>query len=135
PAVHHLLSSAIDDPPVDTDRTWADLLGMLDRPPRRHRVATAVFALVLAAAGVALAARAFVRSSSPLGSGSPAQSILFTRSERTAEEPGFPDPRVWSVGVTGSSASPLPQPPGRNEGAVWSPDGTRIAFVGAEGSV
>lgn len=133
-AVRRRLSNAIDDVTIDVEGRLSELLVPGGRPPRRHHAASAIFALIVAVAGLAVVGRAFLHSSSLVGAGSEAQPILFTRWELTPEQPGFPDPRIWSVGVDGTSAHPLPQPPGENESAVWSPDGTRIAFVGREGT-
>jgi Tol biopolymer transport system component len=132
--VQRRLSGAVDDMTIDVERRLSDLRAGRGPTPRRHRVATAVLALIVAVAGLAVVGRAFIRSSSLVGSGSPAHPILFTRWELTPEEPGFPNPRIWSVGVDGTSAGPLPQPAGSNQSAVWSPDDTQIAFVGREGT-
>ena len=132
--VHRHLSNAVDDSRIDVEERLSELLAGGAPPPRRHRVAAAVVALIVAVAGLAVAGRAFLRSSSLVGAGQPAQPILFDRSEPTPEEPGFPEMRIWSVAVDGMSARPLPQPGGQNQAAVWSPDGTRIAFVGREGT-
>jgi Tol biopolymer transport system component len=132
--VRRHLSGAVDDVTIDVEGRLSDLHGGLPPSPRRRRVATAVFALIVAVAGLAVVGRAFLRSSSLVGGGARAESILFTRWELTPEELGFPNPRIWSVGADGTRAGPLPQPVGQNESAVWSPDGTRIAFVGREGT-
>ena len=133
-AVHRRLSQAIDSMTIDVERGLSDLVSSRGSPPRRHRAASAVFALIVAVAGLAVVGRAFIHSASRVGAGAHAQSILFTRWELTPEEPGFPDPRIWSVGVDGASAAPLPQPAGQSKSAVWSPDGTRIAFVSSDWS-
>ena len=132
--VRRRLSNAVDGASIDVEGRLSELLVGGGRPPRQHRAASAVFALIVAVAGLAVVGRAFLHSSSLVSAGSEAQPILFTRWELTPEQPGFPDPRIWSVGVDGTSARPLPQPPGENQSAVWSPDGTRIAFVGREGT-
>jgi Tol biopolymer transport system component len=133
-AVRRHLSGAVDHVTIDVERRLSDLHGGPPPSPRGRRVATAVLALAVAVTGLAITARAFLRSSSVVGGGARAQSILFTRWGLTPEEPGFPNPRIWSIGVDGTRAGPLPQPAGRNESAVWSPDGTRIAFAGREGT-
>jgi Tol biopolymer transport system component len=130
--VHDRLSRAINGVRIDVDDRLTDLLWR-GTPPPRHRAAAAIVALAVAVAGLGFGAMAFLRSSSTVGAGEAAQSILFERNELIVNDMDFPNPEIWSVGEDGSGARPLPQPPGNNTKPEWSPDGTRIAFVGQEG--
>ncbi len=130
--VRHHLSSAIDDLPIDVDERLSELLAGGGRPPQRQRAAAIVIAVAVAVAGLGFAGRAFLGPSGRAGAGAPAQPILFERWEENLEDPVVYRARIWSMSDDGALARPLPQPDGKNTSAVWSPDGTRIAFVGQD---
>jgi Tol biopolymer transport system component len=133
--IQRRLSSAIDDVDIDVEQRLVETFARAPRPPRRpQRAAAAIIALLIAAAGIGLIGRVFIRSSSLVAAGSPAGPILFTRWPLTPEDPGWPATRIWSLGVDGSGAAPIAQPAGRNESGVWSSDGSMIAFVNSDGA-
>ena len=130
--IRHQLSTVIDDLPVDVDARLSDLVrGDRPRMPE-HRGAVIVVALATALVGLVFAGRMFLGSSGVVGAGGSAQSILFERVEMIPGDLQVLRTRIWSVREDGAFARPLPQPSGVNTAAVWSPDGTRIAFVGQE---
>lgn len=130
--IGHQLSMVIDELPIDVDARLSELVRG-DRPPKpQHRGAVIVVALVTALVGLVFAGRMFLGPSGVVGAGGSAQSILFERVEMIPEDPQVFRTRIWSVREDGALARPLPQPSGVNTAAVWSPDGTQIAFVGQE---
>jgi len=126
--VRRRLSAAIDDLELDVDDTFDDLRTHRPVGPRRRAV-TLVVALAIAVGGLALGGWLFSRNSAVPGSGGGPEAILFERYSQDVEAPT----EIWSVGIDGLNAHPLPQPHGTNTKPVWSPDGTKIAFVHADG--
>jgi TolB protein len=84
----------------------------------------------MAVAGIGLAGRAFLSGSERPGAGLSVEPILFERVEEDAEDTDPFTVRMWSVSEDGTRSGPISQPDGNNTAAVWSPDGTRITFVG-----
>jgi Tol biopolymer transport system component len=129
--VRRYLSTAIDDVPIDVENRLSELRSGGGPKPGQHRFAVGVVALAVAAAGFVLAGRAFLDPPGTVASGVPAQPILFERWEMDLEAADPFSVRIWSVREDGTRAGPLSQPAGNNTEAVWSPDGSRIAFVGS----
>jgi Tol biopolymer transport system component len=125
------LSRIAEGMSVDVEGSLTDLhLSARPQPARGLRIVTIAVALLIAAAGIALVARAFLRSSATsVGGSSSPHAILFTRWGLTPEETGFPNPRIWFASADGALWGLMPQPPGDNKSAVWSPDGSKVAFV------
>jgi len=113
-----------------------------ERPPTATRIAVAIVALLIAAAGIALAVRSLGGSSSPSSSPTPgrtpspsspptppADAIVFTRSASDSL-----DARIEIAYVPAGGGDVVLMTTEGKQGWVaaeprWSPDGSRIAFV------
>ena len=127
--VRRRLGAAIDDTQVDVDDGWEEFHSHRPLEPR-HRALTIVVALAVAIAGLAFGGWLFTQNGTQPGSGGQPEAILFERDTQDTQAPT----EIWSVNLDGTNARALPQPPGSNTHPVWSPDGSRIAFVNQEGS-
>jgi TolB protein len=113
---------------VRPPQSWPELgaapRGLPARPPSGpvRRLAVAVLALAVAAGGLVFAVRAFRTERPSPRPGSTAQNgqIAFSREGR---EPG-----LYVMNPDGTGVRPLSD--AVDTGAAWSPDGSRIAFVG-----
>jgi Tol biopolymer transport system component len=128
PLVRARLKSAIDDARIDVDDGWDTLHAYRSVEP--HRTLTVAVALAIAIAGLAFGGWVFTRNDTRPGSGGQPDSVLFERYTQDTEAPT----EIWSVALDGTNAHALPQPPGSNTNPVWSPDGSKIAFVNQKGS-
>lgn len=128
------LSAAVHDVDIDVEERLSELFipGRSPHPGKRagHRLLATVVALGIAGAGLILAGRSFLPSSSRAGSGGLGRAILFDRYSASPRGLATARMRLWSVSEDGTSARPLPQPAGSNQGAALSPDGSSIAFAG-----
>lgn len=128
------LSAAVHDVDIDVEERLSELFAPSRLPHRRqragHRLLIAVVALGIATAGLAFAGRSFLVPSSRAGSGGLGAAILFERYSASPRKLATARIRLWSVSDDGTSARPLPQPAGSNQGAVLSPDGSSIVFAG-----
>jgi hypothetical protein len=123
------LGAAIDDARIDVDDGWEEFHAHHPLEPR-HRALTIVVALAVAIIGLVFGGWLFTRNDTLPRSGGQPEAILFERYTRNTEAPT----EIWSVAIDGTNARALPQPRGSNTNPVWSPDGSRIAFVNQEGS-
>jgi TolB protein len=113
---------------VRPPQSWPELgaapRGLPARPPSGpvRRLAVAVLALAVAAAGLVFAVRAFRTERPSPQPGSTAENGLIAFS-REGREPG-----LYVMNPDGSGVRLLSE--AVDTGAAWSPDGSRIAFVG-----
>jgi len=135
--IRELLGEAVDTRQIDVD---GRLRSVLDQPPRRpnHRLAIAVVALVVAAAGVALAVWAF-RGHAPTRPARPAPPGLIAVSRGHAGQPDSTDiylmrangkivRRLTHFSENGNS-SRFSDLRGSARAPAWSPDGRKVLFV------
>jgi Tol biopolymer transport system component len=86
--------------------------------------------IALATAGLCLAALFVYQPARAIVPGANGR-IVFT-SDRTGANPGsgnYDDFEIWSMNADGSDLKQLTNRPGEDREPVWSPDGTKIAFV------
>lgn len=101
-------------------------------PPQSHRVAAGVVAVTVAAAGIAVAIRAFDRrlqTTSVGPAGARNGKIAFAGS--TNSELGNYD--IFAINPDGSGFEQLTDDPAAEFAPAWSPDGMRIAFARESG--
>ena len=117
---------------------WDDIRTRRPRGPRperpMRRIVVAVLALVVSAAAVAFAVRAFVRTSPDLSVGPSLPVHLHANGDIAfigGEQPGgvFVPSNVFVTHPDGTGLRQLTRGQSRILSLAWSPDGTRLAFV------